>query len=1067
MKPKPTAINKITRPTLPKILPRTRLFRLLDQAKNFPITWISGPPGSGKTTLIASYLDQRKLPCLWYRVDEGDADLATFFYYLGLAGQKANPRTKKPLPLLTPEYQFGIPTFARRYFENLYQRLKAPYILVFDNYQTLPVDVSFHEIMRNGFSETPPGIRILIVSRADPAPAFVPLLANNLLHTIDWEELRLTLPELKGLLRLHDKKGVSQDALQSLHAKTQGWTAGVVLLEKMGEEITEPSAFNNRVPEAIFDYFAGEIFDRMDPEMQTFLLKTSYFPRMTPLMAEQLTGNSKAGRILTELNRKNYFVEKKIKPELTYQYHALFREFLLSRFDQYLLPGISNETYDSAARLLEQAGFFEDAAALYIKRKAWHNLTAFILNQAADMVKQGRHRPLQEWLDSLPNEIMQSNPDLLYWKGMSLLPFAPLAAKPFFEQAFDRFQTAQDTLGAILAGSGVLHAIAFGYDDFRPFDHWYIVLNDLAAQIETFPNPESEAALIAGMVMALKFREIVHPDAETWVQRALDLPETPDIIHFKIQAVNYIYWHKLLTRGKSTLPLLQLSERLAQSYDTQPMAVIILQISKVHYFAFLGSNCELIRDVEQSLKFSRKTGLHLNDMWFYAHAAASFLDSLDHGGAQLWFEKIAPMLEIWPNWLRSLYYLQLMRAALIQRELSQALNYGERSLSFAEKVGNKYGLACTQLVLAQVFHKMDKEQDSLYCLHQGRTYAQQTGNGFCMSIALLYEAQFNFDKGDEPKGLSLLTQALALVRETGYLFTFADDPTVTLAMCTKALEAGIEVEYTQEIIRKRGLTFHKPPVHLENWPWLVKIYTLGRFGIVQEKKPAQSSRKAQQRPLLLLKALIALGGREIEEERITSLVWPDADGDMAHQSFESTLHRLRKLLGRPEVLVFKDGRLTLDNRFCWVDAWAFEHLLNQAEHLHAQAEKLRAREVMHKAVNLYRGAFLAGERVEPWMVSPSERLRNKYFKAASDLGRMLEAEDRYNEAVKHYEHMLEKDDCREETFQRLMTCHAKLGQISEALAVYQRCSKTLSSVLGIAPSPATEAIRASLFRVSH
>jgi DNA-binding SARP family transcriptional activator len=213
--------------------------------------------------------------------------------------------------------------------------------------------------------------------------------------------------------------------------------------------------------------------------------------------------------------------------------------------------------------------------------------------------------------------------------------------------------------------------------------------------------------------------------------------------------------------------------------------------------------------------------------------------------------------------------------------------------------------------------------------------------------------------------------------------------------------------------------------------------------------------------------LIALGGREIEEEQITSLVWPDADGDMAHQSFETTLHRLRKLLGCPEVLVFKEGRLSLDNRLCWVDAWAFEHLLGQAEHLHAQAEKIRAKEVMHKAVNLYRGAFLSGERVEPWMISPSERLRNKYFKATAWLGRMLEAEDRFLEAVKHYEQMLELDDCREETFQRLMTCHARLGQISEALAVYQRCSKTLSSVLGIVPSAETEAIRASLLHLSH
>jgi len=47
-----------------------------------------------QTTLVASWLESRKLPSLWYRLDEGDADLATFFYYLGLAAKKAAPGTK-------------------------------------------------------------------------------------------------------------------------------------------------------------------------------------------------------------------------------------------------------------------------------------------------------------------------------------------------------------------------------------------------------------------------------------------------------------------------------------------------------------------------------------------------------------------------------------------------------------------------------------------------------------------------------------------------------------------------------------------------------------------------------------------------------------------------------------------------------------------------------------------------------------------------------------------------------------------------------------------------------------
>jgi len=77
------SIHKITPPVLPKVVPRKRLFSLLDQKEHYQVTWISGMAGSGKTTLVASYLDARNIPCLWYQMDEGDGDIATFFYYLG------------------------------------------------------------------------------------------------------------------------------------------------------------------------------------------------------------------------------------------------------------------------------------------------------------------------------------------------------------------------------------------------------------------------------------------------------------------------------------------------------------------------------------------------------------------------------------------------------------------------------------------------------------------------------------------------------------------------------------------------------------------------------------------------------------------------------------------------------------------------------------------------------------------------------------------------------------------------------------------------------------------------
>src|SRR4029434_1138904 len=76
------ALAKFSRPRLYNVQKRERLFRLLDEHRTHPIIWIAGPPGAGKSTLVASYVETRKLPGIWVHADQGETDPATFFHYL-------------------------------------------------------------------------------------------------------------------------------------------------------------------------------------------------------------------------------------------------------------------------------------------------------------------------------------------------------------------------------------------------------------------------------------------------------------------------------------------------------------------------------------------------------------------------------------------------------------------------------------------------------------------------------------------------------------------------------------------------------------------------------------------------------------------------------------------------------------------------------------------------------------------------------------------------------------------------------------------------------------------------
>ena len=64
---------KFTAPSAGKLVARPRLFARLDTACRLPLVWIGATPGAGKTSLLASYLQQAGRPCIWIRLDADDA----------------------------------------------------------------------------------------------------------------------------------------------------------------------------------------------------------------------------------------------------------------------------------------------------------------------------------------------------------------------------------------------------------------------------------------------------------------------------------------------------------------------------------------------------------------------------------------------------------------------------------------------------------------------------------------------------------------------------------------------------------------------------------------------------------------------------------------------------------------------------------------------------------------------------------------------------------------------------------------------------------------------------------
>jgi DNA-binding SARP family transcriptional activator len=168
---------------------------------------------------------------------------------------------------------------------------------------------------------------------------------------------------------------------------------------------------------------------------------------------------------------------------------------------------------------------------------------------------------------------------------------------------------------------------------------------------------------------------------------------------------------------------------------------------------------------------------------------------------------------------------------------------------------------------------------------------------------------------------------------------------------------------------------------------------LGGFRLELDSTTQDPDQKVQQKPVELLKALVAEGGESVPHSRLSDLLWPEADGDMAAHSFKTTLSQLRKLLGRNDFLVVQDGRLSLSRQFCWIDTWR----LDEVTQVIAQAAQPGAPTPTPAAVEALIGrlrracpAPLLPDDAADWVAAYRSRIHRRYERCLAQLSQLME-----------------------------------------------------------------------------
>ncbi|MBF9069177.1 AAA family ATPase [Streptacidiphilus fuscans] len=406
------------RPGRPRLIERGELLAALDRAAAGPVTIITAPAGSGKSSLLRAWADRRdrrdRLAFVQVQRDRHDAQL----FWLALL---AAVRTLNGDPVVadaataSPDFDAG--QAVDRVLDELGQALQPAghtgrVSLVLDDVHELASAETFADLTRL-LTSLPQGVHVILATRRD-----LPLRLHHLrlageLAELRAAELSFSEDETRALLKAADIV-LSDGAVARLHERCEGWAAGLRLAVLSLTGHPDPERFVadfGGSSRTVAEYLVAEMLERQPQEVQDLLLRTSILQRVSGELADRLTGRPGAEAILLGLEDANAFVVSLDPGRSWFRYHHLLADLLRLELRR-SLPDEVPALHRSAAAWLTEHGLAVEAVRHLQAAGDWPEAAALLGNHCFSMMLDGQEESMQSLLAAFPQHLAREFQEL-------------------------------------------------------------------------------------------------------------------------------------------------------------------------------------------------------------------------------------------------------------------------------------------------------------------------------------------------------------------------------------------------------------------------------------------------------------------------------------------------------------------------------------------------------------------------------------------------------------------------------------------------------------------------------
>jgi LuxR family maltose regulon positive regulatory protein len=773
-------------PPGPCLVERPRLLDKLNQGlrPGCRLILVSAPPGFGKTTLVSTWAKfaqaaEGDLAVAWLSLDERDNDPVLFWSYVcaSLHGQGAQALLRS---VQGANFEAALTALI-----NDLAHLPAPILLVLDDFHLIRSPAIFDSL---GFllDRMPPQLHLLMLTRSDPHLPLALLRSRGQLVEVRQDELRFSAPEAGSFLNTGMGLDLAPQAVEALHARTEGWAAGLQMAAvslRGREQADEFIASFSGSHRYILDYLFEEVFKRQSPESQAFLLKTSILDSFCAPLCDALLAGTALGSfhdaqaVLEYLESNNLFIVPLDEDRRWYRYHQLFADLLRKHLRRQADPAGEAELHGRASRWYEQAGLPYPAVDHALRALDYPRAARLLADSAEAILNRGEYNWLLQSIQKLPPEQAQAHPELYLVEATILASTGYLHEAEERLHSFEEHAALDSPRGDRLVGrTAAVRALIAIFRGDTAGSRRYAGL-----ALEELPR-ESESPWRAHLLIALSHLNLADGDLEAARQNLVEAVEAGKLArhaYMTLDAATHLsltLWMqgRLNEACQVNQQALQFVEQLGGLDGTLEAGILFLGwgflLCERHELDEAG---EYIR---RGLEASRSAGNPGTLAWAYqvfarfsiargdlpaAETAAREMDRLVQGGdIPLWIEcgAAASIAQVW---------IRLGRIAAAEQYLAR------RSIAPGGKM--QYPHQAEYHALACLFLAKGELDAAAQLFERLREWAETAGQrswviSAQIQLALVYRA-----RGRRQPALQALTGAMELAEPEGYVQIFIDE----------------------------------------------------------------------------------------------------------------------------------------------------------------------------------------------------------------------------------------------------------------------------------------------------